>query len=566
MQKIKTLLIEALAKIDGTDAKLLELTAATQLAFGDFQTNVAMQHAKKLKKNPRELAQEIIQAIPENDILQSVEVAGAGFINLRVRPEVLGAEVVQLGQDTNLGIPQSGKGQRVVIDYSSPNVAKTMHIAHLRSTIIGDAIKRLHLASGYEVIADNHIGDWGTQFGKLLVAYKTFPKPEDISEDSIEYLEKLYQNFNNRAESEPELQEQARAELVSLQKKEEPNYSLWKQFIQTSLKEFDEVYQRLGIQFDTVHGESFYNDQLQSLVDELKHKELIRESEGAQVAFFENDQYPPCVIQKGDGAFLYATTDLATVRYRIQTYQPKRIIYVTDSRQKLHFEQFFSIAHRAGWHCDMQHVMFGLMKFAEGVVMSTRKGAVIPLRDLLDEAEKRAFQVLEFVDYPDDEKKEIARVVGLGAVKYQDLSQNPASDIVFQWDKALNLQGNSAPYLHYAYARVRGIYAKHQEKFPEDSLENASIVPQLEIERDLCLYLLQFGSVVHRATQTCKPNLLADWLFGAASRFAAFYNQAPILKEESSAIRHSRLRLAMVFSQCMKQGLYILGMDTLERM
>ncbi len=566
MQTIKNLLMEALAKIDGTDSQLLELTAATQLAFGDYQTNVAMQHAKKLKKNPRELAQQIVSALPENNILQSAEVAGAGFINLRLYPEVLGRATAALEEDDHLGIPQIGSLQKVVIDYSSPNVAKTMHIAHLRSTIIGDAIKRLHLASGYEVIADNHIGDWGTQFGKLLVAYKTFAKPEDVSEDSIEFLEKLYQSFNLKAETEPELEEQARAELLSLQKKEEPNYSLWKKFIQISLQEFEEVYQRLGVCFDTIHGESFYNDQLQSLVDELKERDLVRESEGAQVAFFESDQYPPCVIQKRDGAFLYATTDLATVRYRINTYKPQRIIYVTDSRQKLHFEQFFSIAHRAGWHCDMQHVMFGLMKFAEGVVMSTRKGAVIPLRDLLDEAENRALQVLEFVEYPEDEKREIARAVGIAAVKYQDLSQNPISDIVFQWDKALNLQGNSAPYLQYAYARVRGIAAKHEEKFPQDTVKDAAIVPKLEIERDLCLHLLQFGAVVSRATESCKPNHLADWLFGAASRFAAFYNQAPILREENQEIRHSRLRLALVFSRCMSKGLNILGMDTLERM
>lgn len=564
MQKIFSLFNSALEKIPGANPELLDLTVATQLQFGDFQTNVAMQHAKTLRQSPQAIAKQIISLIPANDWVESVDVAGPGFINVRLKSQALGEAVAELQVDTHLGVRQSGAGKTVIVDFSSPNVAKTMHVAHLRSTIIGDAIRNLHRCVGYRVVADNHIGDWGTQFGKLLVAFKQ--SGTSLESATIQTLEELYQDFNRRAEENPDLENAARGELLALQQKQEPNYSLWKQFISISLNEFNQIYSRLGIQFDTTLGESFYNDSLAETVRILQDGGIVKESEGAQVAFFDNDLYPPMVVQKQDGAYLYSTTDLATVRYRVKTYNPHRIIYVTDSRQKLHFQQFFHLAAQVGWEANLEHVMFGLMKFSEGVVMSTRKGAVIPLRDLLDEAESRARAVLQNSDYPEPEKQAIARAVGIGAVKYQDLSQNPASDITFTWDKALNLQGNSAPYLQYAYSRVQGILRKCVEKQLDTGVDSAAIVPATEVERLLCLQLLQFPLVVERAALTCRPNLLCDLLYQLAATYQSFYSQVPVLREEDASRRLSCLRLSKAVAACLRSGLACLGIEVMERM
>jgi arginyl-tRNA synthetase len=563
MEQIKSLFENALKKIENTDINKLDIQPSTNSRFGDLQTNVAMQHAKLLRKSPMQIAEDIIQNLPEQSLISKVEVAPPGFINITLSDEFLNQCLLNLSQDVHFGIPQKENQPHVVIDYSSPNVAKTMHIAHLRSTIIGDALNRILSACGYKVTADNHMGDWGTQFGKLLYAYKNFPHPED--KQGISMLEFLYQEFVRQAEESPELDELARTELVHLQKKEEPNYSLWQEFIQISLKEFHKVYDRLDIHFDTEHGESFYNDNLPSVIDSLKEKNLAKESDGAQVVFFENDELPPFLVQKKNGSFLYATTDLATVRYRLDTYEPHRILYVTDNRQNLHFKQVFKVAELMGYECSFEHIAFGMMRFEEGTVMSTRKGHVIALKDFLDEAETRAYQKIQDMNYSEEEKKEIARVVGLGAVKYQDLSQNPASDITFSWDKALSMEGNSAPYLQYAYARVQGLFRKYEEKFQEKpQLENFSISHPLE--KELALHLLQFGSVVNAACNTCKPNLIAEYIYQLASKFASFYNQVPILKEENKELINHRLTLTALCARIIKAGLGLLGIETLERM
>lgn len=565
MKTLTDLFRKALQTMEGADPALVEITPATQLKFGDFQTNVAMQHARLLKKKPREIAEEIVAALPENDTILSTEVMGPGFINIRLQENCLGEALFRQSEDEFLGVEQSGKNQTVIVDYSSPNVAKTMHVAHLRSTIIGDALKRILRSQGYRVLGDNHIGDWGTQFGKLLVAYNRFERPEDLPEDSVALLENLYQEFVRRAETDPSLEDEARSELARLQKKEEPNFGLWQKFISISLAEFEKVYQRLGVEFELVRGESFYNDMLQETIHHLKEKGIVRESDGAQVAFFEEDKFPPCLVQKRDGAFLYASTDIATVKNRVEEFLPKRIVYVTDSRQKLHFEQFFDITQRAGYEARLEHVMFGLMRFGEGMVMSTRKGTVIPLAELLDQAEQKALDVIADQEYSAEDKKEIARVVGIGAVKYQDLSQNPASDIVFTWEKALNLQGNSAPYLQYAYARVQGLSRRYAAQF-ESLPESGALVLESDTIRGLILHLLEYGNIVGWAGEACKPNIIADWLFQLAQSYSSFYNQHPILREESQALRQSRMLLSLIVARHLKHGLNLLGIEVLERM
>lgn len=561
-KKIELLFQKSLALIPTANLALLEILPATNSSFGDLQTNVALQHSRILKKNPMDIAQQIVDLLPQSELLEKVEIAKPGFINISLSPKALHDGLEEL--NSNIKPPQINHQKPIVIDYSSPNIAKTMHVAHIRSTIIGDSLKRIYQALGYRVIADNHLGDWGTQFGKLLYAWKNFPHPTMYQ--GIEKLENLYQEFIRQAEKEPELEDMARAELVLLQKKQSPNYELWQEFIQISLQEFHEIYQRLGISFDTEHGESFYNDSLANIIQELREKNICQESEEAMVIFFADESLPPFLIQKKDGSFLYSTTDIATVKYRAQHYHPCKVIYVTDSRQLLHFKQVFQVARLLNIdECELHHVPFGMMRFSAGVVMSTRKGEVIRLRDLLDEAEKKARAIIQNTDVSEQEKEHIARVVGIGAVKYQDLSQNPSSDIIFEWDKTLSMEGNSSPYLQYAYARVIGIKRKYDERYTTDYI-NAPYQIQLNSERALALHLLQFHRHIQLAANSFRPNLIADYLYQLAQKFSSFYTEAPILPENRVEIRRSRLRLALLCADIIKYGLQLLGIETLERM
>lgn len=565
IQELKTCFIKVLHTIEGTDVSRLEITPSTQKIFGDFQTNVAMQHSKILRKNPREIANLIVQLIQKPTFVDKLEIVGPGFINIFLKNDHIEQSIQKLSQDEFLGISQVGANQTVVIDYSAPNVAKTMHVAHIRSTIIGDSLKHIYRACGYTVMADNHIGDWGTQFGKLLYAYKHFDIEDNERTDTVPFLESLYQKFVALAKEDNDLNKYAREEVAALQRKEEPNYSLWKKFISISLKEFESVYSRLGISFDMQRGESFYNSMLPEVVENLKSKGICRESEGAQVVFFPEDHLPPIPVQKSDGSFLYATTDIATVKTRVVEFKPDFILYVTDNRQKLHFRQVFEIAKTLEWNTSFKHIPFGLMKFGEGTIMSTKEGQVISLKSLLDEAEQKAYDVLKQTTYAETEKREIARVVGISAIKYQDLSQNPATDIVFTWEKALNLEGNSAPYLLYAYARIQAIYRKYQDQFGDLS-ESALFKLSNESERDLSLHLFKFDSAVQLARENCRPNIIADYIYQLSSLFASFYNQSSILRAESTELRDSRMKLALMVGKVLKKGLDMLGIETLDRM
>ena len=441
-----------------------------------------------------------------------------------------------------------------------------MHAGHLRTTIIGDSIKRIMRYVGYRVIADNHLGDWGTQFGKLIVAYRNWLDKDAFEKDAINELERLYIKFGEEAKDKPELNDEARAELEKLQNGDAENMKLWEQFSEITKKECKRIYARLGIEFDTYYGESFYHPMMPEVVKLLEEKGISVVDDGALVVFFEEDEnLHPCIIRKKDGTFLYSTSDLATVRFKIDNYNLNKAVYVTDDRQTSHFKQVFRISERLGWKADFDHVTFGVMTF-NGQILSTRAGNSIKLDDLLNEAEKRAYEIVneKNPDLPEDEKRNIAKVVGHGALKYADLSQNRVSNIDFTWNKALSFEGNTAPYLQYSYARVRSIFKKAEETgitIEKDS----QILLETEAEKQLAMSVLKFPETVEKAAETYKPNLVTDHIFDLAQKFSSFYNSTPILKGESQLIQ-SRLKLSDTVSETIKTGLDLLGIEVVERM
>ena len=441
-----------------------------------------------------------------------------------------------------------------------------MHIGHLRSTIIGDSICRIYRYLGYHVIGDNHIGDWGTQFGKLIIGYRKWLDQDAYKKNAIEELERVYVKFSQESEEHPELEEEARLELKKLQDGDEENYNLWKEFIQVSMEEYEKLYSRLDIHFDTFYGESFYHPIMPEVVKELVERGIAKEDDGAKVVFFpEEENLFPCIVQKKDGAFLYATSDIATVKFRLHTYDVNRLIYLTDERQQDHFKQFFRITEMLGWNVEKYHVWFGIMRFADGV-FSTRKGNVIRLEELLDEGKRRAYEIVQEKNpsLPEEEKQHIAEVVGVGAIKYADLSQNRQSPIIFEWDKILSFEGNTAPYLQYSYARVQSILDK-AKNLGKEATEDVVLVLQDKYERSLANYMTIFPSSVLKAAETCKPNLIADYLYDLSKKLNSFYNNCPILNQEEEILK-SRVYLAKQAGEVIKQGLSLLGIQTLDRM
>ena len=534
--------------------------------FGDWQCNDAMGIAKRLGKNPREVAQAVIGALPLPEVLEKAEVAGPGFINLTLSRQALASGVEALGADAHLGIPQKGKGERVVMDYSSPNVAKPMHIGHIRSTVIGNAIDRILRALGYEVIADNHLGDWGTQFGILIMGYRAFLTDEEREHLTVELLEKVYVRSYNATKEDPAWLDKCRAELVRLQAGDEENLAVWKRFIEISLQEFGRIYDRLGVHFDLFRGESYYQPMLAPTVALLKEKGLAKQSEGAWIVDLRDEGLEVAIVQKRDGGFNYTTTDIATVRSRVESFNPARIIYVTDERQQLHFKQFFNICGKLGL-CGktlLQHVWFGLMRLPDAT-FSTRQGNVIKLETLLDEAAARARKIVEesHPDWSDADKGALAEAIGIGAVKYADLSHDPATMIVFTWDKALALDGNSGPYLQYANARLNSLLDKYRTSVGKDPAEQ-KLTLGTDAEKALALHLLQYSNAVQRAGDGCKPSILADYLYQLSQLYSSFYQSAPVLKAEPE-VRDSRIRLCDAVSKVLRGGLALLGIPTPER-
>jgi arginyl-tRNA synthetase len=538
----------------GEDFAFVRVVPATDPKFGDYQCNDALKLAKQMKMNPREVASRVAANLTEGPF-DKVEIAGPGFLNLTVSATWLQQELQRIAADAHLAIPQSGAGKKIVIDYSSPNAAKQMHIGHIRSTVIGNAIDRIFRALGYEVIADNHLGDWGTQFGILIKGYRECLTEEERNNLSVANLEKCYVLSAAKAKEDESWKDSCRAELVKLQQGDEANLALWKRFIDISISEFDRMYAELGVKFDTYRGESFYNTMMPGVVDKLLAAGLAKESEGALIVDLSEEKLGVAIVRKSDGGYNYTTSDLACVDSRTEEYNPERIIYVTDDRQQLHFKQFFSIAAKLGSQVKLVHVPFGLMSY-QGKAISTREGNLIKLDDLLAEAVKRSYDIVK--DRGGDET--LAKQIGFGAVKYADLSHDPATAIDFNWDKALALEGNSGPYLQYAYARVQSLLAKAET----GDIAQVEFNVVTDFEKRLALQLVEFPGAVVRAAEAYKPSVLADYLFQTAQLYSSFYQNSPILKSEES-VKLARLRLCVLFGEILGKGLNLLGIETPNR-
>ena len=567
--KLKKLFSENISRIFGADyIEKIDIQNSTKKEFGDFQTNFAMMSSKLIGKNPREIANTIIENFEKNDIIEKLEVAGPGFINIFLKNSFLNEEIKKL-ENEKYDFSFLNTGKTVIIDYSSPNIAKRMHIGHLRSTIIGDSIKRILNFLGFKTLADNHIGDWGTQFGKLIVAYKNWLDKKAYEEDPIGELERIYVLFSDKAKKDPALEDEAREELKKLQLGNEDNQKLWKEFIDISLKEYNKVYERLDVNFDYYYGESFYNDMMPSVLEELKKKNIAREDQGALVVFFEDDKLPPAIVQKKDGSFLYTTSDLATMKFRKNELRVDEAVYLTDDRQQNHFKQVFEIGKMLGEPYDYKktHIVFGIMRFGDQI-FSSRSGNTIRLVDLLDEAKKQVKKVIDEKNpnIPEKEKEKIAETIGSGAIKYFDLSQNRTSDITFTWEKVLNFEGNTGPYLQYTYVRIMSIFRKLEEE--NINVENTDIVldEMAGIERELASELLKFPQAVVKSYENFRPNIIADYLFDTAKLFNSFYNSSSILKEEDKQEMDARILLAKKTAFVLKEGLELLGIKTVNRM
>ena len=547
------------------------LQPAKNRDFGDYQINGVMGAAKKTKQNPRELAQKVADALQQNPLIATAGVAGPGFINLKLRPEKLAQYIKDSLQDEHLGIARNSKPQTIVIDYSSPNLAKEMHVGHLRSSIIGDSLNRVLTFLGHKVIAQNHVGDWGTQFG-MLVAYLIEQQQNGRADLELADLEQFYRNAKVRFDEDKNFADTARDYVVKLQSGDASVLALWQQFVQTSLQHAQAVYKKLGLKLlpADVTGESFYNDQLQSTVNELLAKGIAVDSDGTKVVFldeFKNQDNEPAafIIQKKDGGFLYASTDLACLRYRINTLHGNRLLYVVDARQSLHFDELFTVARKAGWLPDAvhaEHVPFGTMMGKDGKPFKTRSGDTVKLMDLLNEAVTRASALVASKNpkLSTDEIAHIGEVVGIGAVKYADLSKNRTSDYIFDWDSMLSFEGNTAPYLQYAYTRVQSVFRKAGTWD-----NNAAITLNEAMEQQLAVELLKFEDVLDSVANTSYPHYLAAYLYQIATLFSRFYEACPILKADE-ATRNSRLQLTSLTGKTLQQGLALLGIDTLETM
>ncbi|MGC3959850.1 MAG: arginine--tRNA ligase [Verrucomicrobiota bacterium] len=554
--------------------------------FGDYQSNALMSVAKARKLNPRQLATDVVAKLDVTEWCEKVEIAGAGFLNFRLKQAALSGTLQAAVRGEHLFFSKAAAPRSIVVDFSSPNVAKPMHVGHIRSTGIGDALQRILRLLGHRVVTDNHIGDWGTQFGKLLLGWKQILDRKALNRDAIAELERLYKVINAECDAKPERLEEAKQELVKLQAGDAENIAVWQEMIRLSQVQFDTIYGRLGVKFDVTLGESFYNPQLSAVVNDLLQRGIAKESEGAVGVFSDGSLPPkedvflvnrdgewvadPALVRKSDGGFNYTTTDLATIDHRLKTWAPQEIVYVVDDRQSGHFKKLFATFARwqpeAVKHTKLVHVGFGKILGEDGKPFKTRSGDTVKLGELLDEAEERAFQVVsaKSAELPEAQRKEIARVVGLGAVKYADLLPNRQSDYVFSWDKMLALSGNTAPYLQYAYARIKSIFRKAEKEGV--SYQPSAINLSQPAELALAKHLLNFGGVLEAAADEYRPNFICTYLFELAGHFTSFYENCPVLKAESAEVRASRLALCDLTARVLKQGLEALGIEVLEQM
>ncbi len=569
--------LSAMAAV-GVPADLPALIAPGKKAgFGDYQANCAMGAAKAMGTNPRELATKILENLDLDGIAEKLEIAGPGFINIHLKPEWLGEQVANAQTHKRLNIGLVEAPQTVVIDYSGPNLAKEMHVGHLRSTIIGDALARLLEFQGHKVVRQNHVGDWGTQFGMLIAELEEQLGSGSDGEMALKDLEVFYQKAKKHFDDDVAFADKARDYVVRLQGGDEKMLKLWQQFKAISLHHSTEIYQKLNVTLNDSHvmGESAYNDDLAPLVKELQDKGMAVASEGAQVVFLQEladkDGNPsPVIIQKQGGGFLYATTDLAALRYRAGKLGAARIMYFIDARQSLHMQQVFTIARKAGFvgaDVSLEHLAFGTMMGSDGKPFKTRSGGTVKLAELLEEAVERAGKVEQNeknADLSAAELAEIARKVGIGAVKYADLCKTRTNDYVFSWESMLSFEGNTAPYMQYAYTRVQSIFRK--AGVAPESL-NCAIHIGSEQEKTLAIKLLQFSEVLDQVAREALPHLLCTYLYEIASLYMSFYEACPILKDGiAPELRDSRLRLCHLVARTIKQGLELLGIEVMERM
>ena len=581
------------AVLPEADVSTILVRPCPDLKFGDYQSNSLMSLARSRKMNPRQLATNVLAKLDVGDWCEKVEIAGAGFLNFCLKNSVLTDTLQSAARGEFLFFEKTGPSVRTfVIDFSSPNVAKPMHVGHIRSTILGDSLARTLRLLGHRVITDNHIGDWGTQFGMLLLGWKSHLDRAALDRDPIAELERIYKVINAECAANPARLEEAKQELVKLQNGNAVNYNIWRDMIVLSQIQFDKIYSRLGIKFDCTYGESHYNPMLKEVVSDLLERGIARESESAIAIFF--DDFPqlkehPALVRKSDGGFNYTTTDLATLAYRLETWQPDTIIYVTDGRQQLHFQQVFTAFRK--WQrasgilpedhssvgstgrmpaerpeVKLAHVWFGSILGEDGKPFKTRSGETVKLADLLDEAEERAFTLVseKNPDLPEAQRREIARVVGLGAVKYADLLPNRQSDYFFSWDKMLALQGNTAPYLQYAYTRIKSIFRKSEAGFSPVT-RHVTLALSAPEETALARHLLNFGLALEAVAEEYRPNFLCNYLYELAGKFTSFYENCPVLKADD-ATRASRLALCDLTARVLKQGLDVLGIETVEQM
>ncbi len=558
---INTIISSALQEAN-INAPTLSVTNATRKEFGDFQYNGAMGLAKSLGTNPREIAADICKHIKSNTI-EKVEIAGPGFINIWINNNWLSRELNAISKDKNLGISKDKKNEKIVVDYSGPNMAKEMHVGHLRSTIIGDTLANLFEFLGYDVIRQNHIGDWGTQFG-MLIAYLEEIQSEGRSYEELKDLEHFYKLAKAKFDSDASFANKAREYVVKIQSGDGHCLELWQKFIDTSLEHCEEVYDKLGIKLtkNDVKAESSYNEMLPQIINDLETKGLITISDGAKCVFLPNNDVP-IIVQKSDGGYLYATTDLAALKYRNQILGAKRICYVVDARQSEHFRQVFWVSKEAGFvgtDTSLEHIAFGTMMDRSGKPFKTRDGGTVKLIHLLDEAIVRAKDTISSREQLDSNALEhIAKAVGIGALKYADLSVNRESNYIFDWDKMLSFDGNTALYMQYAYARIQSILRRF------DGELDGEINIQSDVEHKLGLALLEFDDILTKTANDAMPNYLTGYLYELATVFMQFYELSPILKENDE-IKISRLLLADLTAKIIKQGLSILGIEVVEKL
>lgn len=580
---------------------------ASDTRYGDYQSNAAMVLAKQVKANPRALAQQIVDKLDVADLCEKTSIDGPGFLNFTLSAAALAQRLALIVTDDKVGVPAVAQPKTIVVDFSAPNIAKPMHVGHIRSTFIGDSLARVARFIGHKVITDNHVGDWGTQFGMIIHGWKTQLDQAKLKADPIHELVSVYKAVNAATKGDESVLETCKSELVKLQQGDAENLAIWKECVRLTLEQLEKVYSTLDIQFDHYLGESFYNDALAPLVADMLEKGIATISDGATVVFSdgsvkpENDPFlikekdewkaAPCIIRKGDGGFLYATTDLATIDYRLKEWKADEIWYVVGAPQQLHFRQVFAAAQRRGVTTKMTHIAFGSILGPDGKMFKTRSGETVGLLEVIDEAIERSkarsddlesaqdrsrgiFEVQKEhgahapmvkpqpeKNFSESEKDEIARIIGSGAVKYAELSQNRLTDYKFSWDKMLSLQGNTAPYLLNAYVRTRSIFRKLDGE--------VTLTPDLVLtepaERALAMKLAQFAENAHDILDDHRPNLLANYLYELADTYHSFYEACHVLRAEGTA-RNTRLTLCEATSRVLKTGLGLLGIQTTERM